>query len=697
MRRTFATLSVLVWGLSTLGLGEAAMIGWGCDLSCGATDSQGNCLPGDKTQTLDYSSAPYVQLIKQVGDVDPYHQASTALVNDILLAQAHVGYALFGTGSAHGAWWRSGVTVKVNVGDVIYVRAYNVPKYSVASTPLDELEVGINDVACNFSGRVVRQTMNPENYYFNSLRTERVEMGPEAAEVEIVPEAGAVQPCVVLPGQEFVMNVNVRMPNGSSASALGCYDFEISCDPAVAVIKAIEEGSAAEFDAGPVLVTNSATFQSGSTPFNDVNQTSLTTPTGLVNVAKITFVAQDVTGASTTLQINVKGLYDTNGNALPSLKKAIVVQVGYCLGDVTKDDNVVDEGDAFLIRQVLAALKDETDESFAAPPGGFDNGDINDDGQTDIADAMLILQSIVGLRPKYPCMPGYTEKCPECIPAAVLTLGAVQPTVSIGSPIVSQIPGSMFTVPVFVNSGDAALGSYLLELSYDSTVVVVRAFHPGTTAEFSSEVPLANPETFGTGTTIFVGQQVSSLTSPTGLICVAEVAFDVLADAAGRSSDLQLNAIRLKDTDAHNLLPAPVTKGHVEVSPDVDADGIADSWELMIVAFDPTLQGIEDVGPDDDYDGDGASNWKEYQSWTDPLDPDSVLAIADLYESQGVTTLEWDCVANRQYRVLVSEDLMSWTILSEGLTAQQGGSTGLWQDAESPGRRAGYYKVEVMP
>jgi len=179
MRRAFLVVPTLLAALALVGSVHAATIGWGCDAALGATDSTGAYLLGDKTTTADFSAGAYVQLMKQVGDVDSYllgpgavDPVDDALLHDVLLDEGHIGYAVFGAGAANGRFSNAGRNVDIDIGDVLYVRAYDVPKADVATTPLGVLEAGVNDNLHAFLGITVTQTMNPENYYFDSLRTE---------------------------------------------------------------------------------------------------------------------------------------------------------------------------------------------------------------------------------------------------------------------------------------------------------------------------------------------------------------------------------------------------------------------------------------------------------------------------------------------------------------------------------------------
>lgn len=58
-----------------------------------------------------------------------------------------------------------------------------------------------------------------------------------------------------------------------------------------------------------------------------------------------------------------------------------------------------------------------------------------------------------------------------------------------------------------------------------------------------------------------------------------------------------------------------------------DGDNLGDEFELLIVAAYPAYSSIEDVGPDDDPDGDYVTNLVEFQWGTDPTDPTSHVPL----------------------------------------------------------------------
>jgi len=90
---------------------------------------------------------------------------------------------------------------------------------------------------------------------------------------------------------------------------------------------------------------------------------------------------------------------------------------------------------------------------------------------------------------------------------------------------------------------------------------------------------------------------------------------------------------------------------------DSDSDGMPDEWEQ-----DNGLQvGVNDANLD--ADGDGMSNWKEYQSRTDPQDPMSVLKLYVLSAGAGQISLAFEAMAGLAYTVetATSVDSDSWS------------------------------------
>src|SRR5262249_6266552 len=93
-------------------------------------------------------------------------------------------------------------------------------------------------------------------------------------------------------GTDFVADISIDV----GASPLGAYTFAIHYDPTVAIIGAIKGGSSQEFSSPPI--SNGSEFSTGRTRFLGLNSSSLTSPTGVVSVAQVTFHAVGAPGSS---------------------------------------------------------------------------------------------------------------------------------------------------------------------------------------------------------------------------------------------------------------------------------------------------------------------------------------------------------------------------------------------------------------
>ena len=100
---------------------------------------------------------------------------------------------------------------------------------------------------------------------------------------------------------------------------------------------------------------------------------------------------------------------------------------------------------------------------------------------------------------------------------------------------------------------------------------------------------------------------------------------------------------------------------------DSDRDGISDEWE-MTHGLNP-LVNDGDLDPD----GDGMSNWAEYQAGTNPRDPSDTLRIIDITYDSGLVSLRFLAKASRSYTVLTGPTPMpsTWEKLAD-VAAQPG-------------------------
>ena len=108
----------------------------------------------------------------------------------------------------------------------------------------------------------------------------------------------------------FVSEVTID----AGTQALGAYTLAIIYDPAVVVVASIAGGTTVEFGSLPIV--NPADFPTGRTRLLAFNSASLTSPTGDVSVARITFNVLGLPGSSTSLAIEITTLADTNGSRI---------------------------------------------------------------------------------------------------------------------------------------------------------------------------------------------------------------------------------------------------------------------------------------------------------------------------------------------------------------------------------------------
>lgn len=102
------------------------------------------------------------------------------------------------------------------------------------------------------------------------------------------------------------------------------------------------------------------------------------------------------------------------------------------------------------------------------------------------------------------------------------------------------------------------------------------------------------------------------------------------------------------------------------VPADADGDGLADAWEQQYFG------GLA-ANPNDDPDGDGMTNLREYRAGTNPIDPQSLFEVVEIRAVVGGVQIGWSSQPDRRYRVLRSNTLLAapsvYQILQTGITA----------------------------
>jgi cohesin domain-containing protein len=104
---------------------------------------------------------------------------------------------------------------------------------------------------------------------------------------------------------------------------LGAYSVTVVYDPAVLTIASVAGGSA-EFAGAPT--TNPESFTTGATIIAGLQSSSLTAPTGVVDVARVTFDAR-AAATTTAIGVMVRSLFDTRSTPISSTATGCTVVV----------------------------------------------------------------------------------------------------------------------------------------------------------------------------------------------------------------------------------------------------------------------------------------------------------------------------------------------------------------------------------
>jgi len=113
------------------------------------------------------------------------------------------------------------------------------------------------------------------------------------------------------------------------------------------------------------------------------------------------------------------------------------------------------------------------------------------------------------------------------------------------------------------------------------------------------------------------------------------------------------------------------------VGSDADGDGLPDEYEaLLMVYYDMAGRGssLEEISPDDDFDGDGYSNRQEFEAGTIPVLGTDFLRINQFtYLENGYLALSFLSAPGRTYRLPKTKNVSSntWNTAEFALTADK--------------------------
>ena len=127
-------------------------------------------------------------------------------------------------------------------------------------------------------------------------------------------------------------------------------------------------------------------------------------------------------------------------------------------------------------------------------------------------------------------------------------------------------------------------------------------------------------------------------------------------------------------TATNEVAPALADRGRSEridlrlgaVPIDSDGDGLADSWEMQHF-------GSLGVNPNDDPDGDGVNNLREFRAGTDPNEAASRFEVIEIARVPNGVSILWSSQPDRRYRVKRTANLLTapaqYEVVQSGLMA----------------------------
>jgi hypothetical protein len=105
-------------------------------------------------------------------------------------------------------------------------------------------------------------------------------------------------------------------------------------------------------------------------------------------------------------------------------------------------------------------------------------------------------------------------------------------------------------------------------------------------------------------------------------------------------------------------MPGETTFLDLTIGEDIDGDGLPDAWERGIASI--TGKSIEQIGPNDDSDGDGLSNLQEYISGSYAFDKNDGVIIQMKDISSDMVRFEFLAITGRTYSLEISHDFKEW-------------------------------------
>ena len=165
-----------------------------------------------------------------------------------------------------------------------------------------------------------------------------------------------------------------------------------------------------------------------------------------------------------------------------------------------------------------------------------------------------------------------------------------------------------------------------------------------------------------------------------------------ILDATGQTMLFQSVQSSLVSNDLNRT--SDLFLSQLDLTRDSDGDGIPDWWMIKYFGH-ATGSAADNSQPQDDADGDGFSNLVEYQTGSNPIDPQSALRLAILPGDpllQSVA-INWPAVPGKTYQVQFKNDLSdpAWQNYGSPTVANPGVSITI-----SVTNSTGYYRVQPL-
>ncbi|MCB1762910.1 MAG: VCBS repeat-containing protein [Gammaproteobacteria bacterium] len=201
-------------------------------------------------------------------------------------------------------------------------------------------------------------------------------------------------------------------------------------------------------------------------------------------------------------------------------------------------------------------------------------------------------------------------------------------------------PYSIRNSGIYLGNGDGTLQSVMqnatempnlaINLPVGGTTIVLDLNGDGNQDLIAGSTALLTPTGAVANHTITASIGGGGTISPVGSINVtqgADQTFTVTPESGYYIADVVADGVSLGAVSTYSF--KNVTEDHTIVARflpiDSDQDGLPDEWEQRIIDSrqNDMISSVADVLPEDDFDGDGASNLEEYRSGTDPTNANS--------------------------------------------------------------------------